>query len=67
MKDENTDPKGRREFLKTGVAVGAGAAAVALLPDAGAAVVEESSEDRPGKKGYQVSQHVLDYYRTARI
>ena len=67
MKHQNTDPEGRREFLKAGVVVGAGAAAAALLPGVGAAVAEAPAEQQPEKKGYQASQHVLDYYRTARI
>jgi nitrous oxide reductase len=68
MKHEKTDPEGRRDFLKTGAVVGVGAAAAALLPGAAAAAPEAldtPAEDE--KKGYQASQHVLDYYRTARI
>ena len=57
---------GRRNFL---LAVGAGTAA------AGAAIVSktnpEGASSRDGssdaKKGYQLSEHVRNYYRTAKI
>ena len=72
--DENhpkPSPEARREFLKAGAVVGAilgsGAAAGALLPDAAAAASQEPAPDQPGQQGYKVTQHVLDYYRTARI
>ncbi len=70
MKHETSDAEGRRDFLKTGVAVGAGAAVGVLLPGAAAALEQAQpghSGEPPEKKGYQASQHVLDYYRTARI
>jgi anaerobic selenocysteine-containing dehydrogenase len=69
MKRDTDEDTTRRDFLKTGAAVGAGAAAAALLP--GVAGAAESATVEPvsksEKKGYQVSQHVLDYYRAARI
>ena len=57
---------GRRNFL---LAVGAGTAA------AGAAIVSKTKSDGdsskdPGsesKKGYQLTEHVQNYYRTAKI
>ena len=67
MKDQD-NRNGRREFIKTGAAVGAGAAASALLPGAAAAAVDDGREGAgKRKKGYQLSQHVLDYYRTAKL
>lgn len=57
----------RREFLK-GVVAGSGAAAVALLsgaanaqPEPGAPATAAPTES----KGYRVTQHILDYYKTA--
>jgi hypothetical protein len=71
MKHDETNPKARREFLKAGAVMGAivgtGAAAAALLPDTVAAAPEEPAADRPEPTGYKTSQHILDYYRTARI
>ena len=58
----------RREFLKTGAAIGAGAAASVLLPGTAAA---EAGDDRETvgrkQKGYQLTRHVLDYYKTAKL
>lgn len=71
MKHDQTDLESRREFLKAGAAVGAivgtGAATAALLPGAVAAAPEEPVQAQAKQKGYQASQHVLDYYRAARI
>jgi Ubiquitinol-cytochrome C reductase Fe-S subunit TAT signal len=71
MKHDKTDPESRREFLKAGAAmgavVGAGATAAALIPGAVAAAPEGPAQAQPEHKGYQATQHVLEYYRTARI
>jgi nitrous oxide reductase len=67
MKHEKTDPEARRDFLKASAVMGAGAATAGLFPGAVAAAPEESAQGEPAQKGYQASQHVLDYYRTARI
>jgi anaerobic selenocysteine-containing dehydrogenase len=66
MKEQDRD-NSRREFLKTGAAIGAGAAASALLPWPAAAEVEASQESAGKKKGYQLTQHVLDYYKSAKL
>ncbi|HEY8555367.1 MAG TPA: formate dehydrogenase [Burkholderiales bacterium] len=67
MNDERTNEK-RREFLK-GMLVGGGAAAVAIAGGAAAAPEEErpaaQSDDRP--KGYHVTPHILEYYKTAQF
>jgi anaerobic selenocysteine-containing dehydrogenase len=67
--NSETRPETRREFLKTGAALGAvlGSGAAALLPAEATAAPEERVRDQPGPQGYKVTQHVLDYYRTARI
>jgi hypothetical protein len=72
MKHDDTNPKARRDFLKASAALGAGAAATALLPvalDAAAEAPDPAgcAADRPEHKGYEVTPHVVDYYRTARI
>ena len=67
MKKHDSE-NGRREFLKTGAAIGAGAAVSALLPGTAAAEGEaEHAADGKAKKGYQLTQHVLDYYKTAKL
>ena len=57
----------RRELLKTGAAIGAGAAAFALLPGTAVAEVDASQEAAGKKTGYQLTQHVLDYYKSAKL
>ncbi len=68
MKHDEAETSSRREFLKTSAVAGTGAAVAALLPGAAAAVVEAESVPAPAKKkGYQQTQHVLDYYKTAKL
>ena len=59
--------KGRREFLKN-MMLGGGAAAVALLTTREAAAQpkpEPEAAKQPESKGYHVTPHIQDYYRTA--
>ncbi|MCE2680078.1 MAG: twin-arginine translocation signal domain-containing protein [Burkholderiales bacterium] len=66
--DKNTKPLGRREFI---LGAGAGAAAV------GAALVVSKVEPQevakaspsaePGQEGYRLTEHISNYYRTARV
>jgi hypothetical protein len=67
MTEQDSRIPSRREFLKAGAAVGAGAAASALLPGVAAAAEVETPNPTEGKKGYQLTQHVLDYYRSAKF
>ena len=60
--------KGRREFLKGALLTG-GAVAVGLA--AGEVVAEPkatpaSAEALPESKGYRVTEHIQEYYKTAR-
>ena len=66
--DKKTNPLGRREFI---LGAGAGAAAV------GAALVASKVELQPVEKaalapepdqeGYRLTEHISNYYRTARV
>ena len=57
--------KDRREFLK-GMAVAGGAVTVAAaVPQAVAGAAQTPDLKAPGGKGYHVTQHILDYYKTA--
>ena len=68
MKHDEAETNSRREFLKTSAVAGTGAAVAALLPGAAAAAVDAESVPAPDKKkGYQQTQHVLDYYKTAKL
>ena len=57
----------RREVLKKSAIVGAGVTATAVASTSAIADVGASSADKPEQKGYQISQHVLDYYKSADI
>ena len=57
----------RRDFIKKSTIVGAGVAAGALTGTAAAADIESPGDQKPGQKGYQLTQHVLDYYKSADV
>ena len=55
----------RREFIKKSTLVGAGIAATAVAPGvASAGVSVDRPEDKP-QKGYQLTPHVIEYYKSA--
>jgi hypothetical protein len=57
----------RREFIKKTTLVGAGVAATAVASTGVIADVGASGTEKPEQKGYQLTQHVLDYYKSADI
>lgn len=57
----------RREFIKTTTLLGAGVAASAMTSTAVIADVGTVGDEKPAQKGYQLSQHVLDYYKSADV
>ena len=57
----------RRGFLLALGAGGAGAAALAARSLGGVVPQAESSTDSADGKGYQVTEHVRRYYRTAKV
>jgi len=57
----------RREFIKKSTLAGAGVAAATMAGTTAIASVADESEQKPGQKGYQLTQHVLDYYKSADI
>lgn len=70
MKRDDQQPLARRTVLAGAGTVGALAAAAALLPARQAtdqspdAAASKASDDRPG---YRLTEHVMQYYRTARV
>ena len=65
-KSQPSDQK-RREFIKKSTLVGAGVAATAM---AGTAVIADdgaTTSEKPAQKGYQLTPHVLAYYKSADI
>jgi len=59
--------KERREFIKKSTLVGAGVAATTMASTRAIAEVSTDTSEKPGQKGYQLTQHVLDYYKSADI
>lgn len=57
----------RREFIKKSTIVGAGVAATAVASTSAIASEVTASTEKPGQQGYQLTQHVLDYYKSADI
>ena len=57
----------RREFIKKSTLAGAGVAATAMAGTAAIADVVATSTEKTGQKGYQLTPHVLDYYKSADI
>lgn len=66
MSQSDKHDSSRRAFLRGGAAVGAAAGLVATAP-AVASTPEEVTPvaETPKKKGYRLTKHVSDYYRTA--
>ncbi len=66
---KKTQPKDqeRREFIKKSTLVGAGVAASTMATTEAIAQVSIDSAEPTRKKGYQLTQHVLDYYKSAGI
>jgi hypothetical protein len=68
-RDKHTISNSRRDFLRGTVTTGAAAAVVTALPQAAVAEPTEevqAKDPKRGSKGYQVTQHVIDYYKSAR-
>ena len=64
----NSQPKDqeRRAFIKKSTLAGAAVAATTMASSAVAQVSNETAE-KPVQKGYQLTSHVLDYYKSAGI
>ncbi len=69
MKNSNkTAPQSRRRFLKHAAVAGGAASALALAKGSEAAAVDGPRTSVDGdQKGYQETEHVALYYRSARI
>ena len=68
MKSKN-QPKdqARRNFIKKSTLVGAGVAATTMASTNAIAEISANVAEKPEQKGYQLTQHVLDYYKSADI
>jgi hypothetical protein len=57
----------RRDFIKKSTIVGVGVAATAITGTSAIADVSTTSSENAEQKGYQLSRHVLDYYKSADV
>jgi nitrous oxide reductase len=56
----------RRTFLRGTVLTSAGAAVATTVPGVAVASVAETESEAVGKqKGYRLTRHIVDYYKTA--
>ena len=65
MKKQELKQKGRRKFLRSSAAAGAGAAIVASTPASALSLTEETGQAEKESKGYRLTEHVSAYYKTA--
>ena len=66
-KNSQLKSQARREFIKKSTLVGAGVAATSMASTAAIADLDDSPPKQPEQKGYQLTQHVLDYYKSAGV
>jgi hypothetical protein len=57
----------RRAFIKKSTLIGAGVAATTMASTSTIAGISGDTAEEPEQKGYQLTQHVLDYYKSADI
>jgi len=57
----------RRAFIKKSTLVGAGVAATTMVSTVAIADMSSDEVEKPVQKGYQLTQHVLDYYKSADV
>lgn len=71
MSQTNSPDSGRRSFLRRAAVAGAVAPVAAAVPSIVQAQEPEAEqvtvEKKTKNKGYQVTQHVSDYYKTAAL
>ena len=63
--NRQTADSNRREFLKKSTLTGVGVAAAATLPGAVSAGVTAEEPETKQQKGYQLTDHVVAYYKSA--
>lgn len=65
QKHDNKQINSRRAFIGGAVTAGAGVALVAIAPTAAVSADADVLEETSANKGYQLTEHVLDYYKSA--
>jgi anaerobic selenocysteine-containing dehydrogenase len=54
----------RREFLRGSAAAGVGAVVAANVPGTAAAAAEQQQTEDLLQKGYRLTDHIVEYYKT---
>lgn len=62
--DEQVKDNGRRKFLHGAAGAGVGVAVISSVPGVVAATDTEGEKEKSAK-GYRLTQHILDYYKSA--
>ena len=65
--DEQPRDEKRRAFIKKTTLAGAGVAAASMTATQVIADAGPSPDEPATQKGYQLTQHVLDYYKSASV
>ena len=65
--DQAQHDRNRREFLKKSSLISAGVVATTTIPAVALADVADHAPDKEQQKGYHVTQHIIDYYKSAAI
>lgn len=65
--DQTQHNQNRRSFLKKSTLVGAGVVVTTTVPAAALANAADQAPDTEQQKGYHVTQHIIDYYKSAGI
>lgn len=63
----DTTSTSRRKFLQHAIATGGVAAVAAAAPTVAAAEVKAAGATKTGEEGYRLTQHILDYYKSASV
>ena len=64
-KDRQKLDTSRRDFIRKSAFAGAGVVAASAAGGEAMATVSENTEKAGQKKGYRLTAHVLDYYKSA--
>ena len=57
----------RRQFISSGIVLGAGAITAVALPNAAMAAQEIPEAENKKEEGYRLTQHIADYYKSAAL
>ena len=65
--DKENRHESRRSFLRKGVAVSGGLVGGAALSTEASAAVEAQTEKPASEEGYRLTDHISEYYKSAKL